>query len=37
MQKVQRWMPIVAASQSVKGNEEERQFLLSWVDVADYY
>lgn len=37
MRKVQRWMPIVAASQSVKGNEDERQFLLSWVDVADYY
>ncbi|MBQ8292471.1 MAG: phosphotransferase [Bacilli bacterium] len=35
--KIQRWMPIVAASQSVKGNEEERQFLLSWVDVVDYY
>ncbi len=33
---VQKWMPIVAASQSVKGNENERQFLLSWVDVADY-
>lgn len=35
-QYVQKWMPIVAASQSVKGNEEERQFLLSWVDVVDY-
>ena len=30
-------MPIVAASQSVKGNEDERQFLLSWVSVVDYY
>jgi RIO-like serine/threonine protein kinase len=37
MRKIQRWMPIVAASQSVKGNEDERHFLLSWVDVADYY
>ncbi len=36
MQYVQKWMPIVAASQSVKGNEHERQFLLSWVDVVDY-
>lgn len=36
-QKVQKWMPIVAASQSVKGNEDERQFLLSWVSVGDYY
>lgn len=33
---VQMWMPIVAASQSVKGNENERQFLLSWVTVCDY-
>ncbi len=35
-QYVQKWMPIVAASQSVKGNQEEREFLLSWVDVVDY-
>ena len=35
-QYVQKWMPIVAASQSVKGNEKERQFLLSWVNVVDY-
>lgn len=33
---VQSWMPIVAASQSVKGNEKEREFLLSWVNVVDY-
>ena len=35
-QYVQKWMPIVAASQSVKGKPEEREFLLSWVDVVDY-
>ena len=35
-QYVQKCMPIVAASQSVKGNEKEREFLLSWVDVVDY-
>lgn len=35
-QYVQKWMPIVAASQSVKGNEKEREFLLSWVSVVDY-
>ena len=35
-QYVQKWMPIVAASQPVKGNEHEREFLLSWVDVVDY-
>lgn len=33
---VQKWMPIVAASQSVKGNEKERAFLLNWVGVVDY-
>jgi aminoglycoside phosphotransferase (APT) family kinase protein len=35
-QYVQKWMPIVAASQSVKGNAKEREFLLKWVDVVDY-
>ena len=35
-QYVQKWMPIVAASQSVKGNEDEREFLASWVNVVDY-
>lgn len=35
-QYVQKWMPIVAASQSVKGNAEEREFLRSWVNVVDY-
>ena len=35
-QYVQKWMPIVAASQSVKGNEKERAFLMSWVGVVDY-
>lgn len=36
MQYVQKWMPIVAASQTVKGNEKEREFLNSWIDVVDY-
>ena len=35
-QYVQKWLPIVAASQSVKGKPEERQLLLKWVDVVDY-
>ena len=35
-QYVQKWMPVVAASQSVKGNKKEREFLLSWVDVVEY-
>ncbi len=28
---VEKWMPIVAAAQSILGNEKEREFLLSWV------
>lgn len=33
---VQSWLPIVAASQSVKGNAQEREFLESWVNLANY-
>lgn len=33
---VQRWIPIVAASQSVKGRPEERELLLRWADVVEY-
>ena len=33
---VQKWMPIVAASQLVKGNEKEREFLHSWINVVEY-
>ncbi len=35
-QYIQKWMPIVAASQSVKGKPEERELLLNWVDVVEY-
>ncbi len=35
-QYVQKWIPIVAASQSVKGKPEERELLFKWVDVVDY-
>ena len=35
-QYIQKWLPIVAASQSVKGKKEERDFLLSWVNVVEY-
>ena len=35
-QYVQKWMPIVAASQLVKGNPEEKEFLTRWTDVVDY-
>lgn len=35
-QYVERWMPIVAASQSVKDKPEEKEFLSHWVSVVDY-
>lgn len=35
-QYVQKWIPIVAASQLSKGKEEERDFLMRWIDVVDY-
>lgn len=35
-QYVQKWMPIVAASQSVKGRPEEKEFLEKWVNVVEY-
>lgn len=35
-QEVQRWLPIVAAAQSLQGRPEERQFLMHWINVADY-
>lgn len=33
---IQQWLPIVAASQSVKGKPDERDFLHGWVNVAEY-
>ncbi|MBD5112921.1 MAG: phosphotransferase [Ruminococcaceae bacterium] len=35
-QYIQKWLPIVAASQSVKGKPEEREFLINWVNVVEY-
>ncbi len=35
-QYVQKWLPIVAASQSVKGKPEEQEMLLKWADVVEY-
>ena len=35
-QYVQQWMPIVAASQLVKGKPEEKEFLTNWAGVVDY-
>ncbi|HEY8349631.1 MAG TPA: phosphotransferase [Clostridia bacterium] len=36
MQYVQKWIPLVAACQSIKGDPNERSLLLRWVDVIDY-
>lgn len=35
-QYVQQWLPIVAASQMVKGIEKEKEFLMKWIDVVEY-
>lgn len=35
-QYIQKWIPIVAASQLVKGRQEERDFLMTWIDVVEY-
>lgn len=35
-QYVLKWLPIVAASQSVKGKPEEKEMLSKWVDVVEY-
>lgn len=33
---IQRWIPIVAATQLTKGIEEEKEFLNNWINVVDY-
>ena len=33
---IQKWIPIVAAAHLLKANEEEKQFLMNWVNVAEY-
>ncbi len=35
-QYVQKWIPIVAASQLVKGKPEEKEILTKWADVVEY-
>ena len=35
-QYIQKWLPIVAASQSVKSKPEQAEFLSTWVNVVDY-
>ena len=33
---VQRWIPIVAATQMTKGKPEEQEFLAKWINVVDF-
>lgn len=33
---IQSWIPIVAAAHLSKASEEERKFLMNWIDVVDY-
>ena len=33
---IQRWIPIVAATQMSKEKEEEQEFLSKWIDIFDY-
>lgn len=33
---VLRWLPIVAATQLTKQNEDEKEFLEKWIDIAEY-
>lgn len=35
-QYVQQWLPIVAASQMVKGIESEKEFLMKWIDIIEF-
>lgn len=35
-QYIKKWIPIVAASLLSKGNEEEKELLLNWVDVIEF-
>ena len=33
---IQRWIPIVAATQLTKGVEGEQEFLKNWIDIVDF-
>lgn len=33
---IQTWIPIVAAAHLSKANEEEKKFLMHWIEVVDY-
>lgn len=34
--KIQTWIPIVAATQMTKGKAEEQEFLSKWIDIVEY-
>ena len=36
LQYVQKWFSIVAAQQYITANEEEKEFLYTWLDIIDY-
>lgn len=36
MSNIQRWVPIVAATQLTKGIKEEQEFLRNWIDIVDF-
>ena len=33
---IQRWIPIVAATQMTTGKENEQEFLSKWIDIVDF-
>lgn len=35
-QYVQKWLPIAAAAQLTKGVDEEKEFLMRWIDIIDF-
>lgn len=35
-QYIQKWIPIVAAAHLPKASEEEKRFLMNWIDVIEY-
>ena len=35
-QYIQKWIPIVAAAHLSKASEEERKFLMNWIEVVDF-
>ena len=36
IQYIKRWVPIVAAAHLSKANEEEKTFLMNWIDIIDF-